>query len=85
VTSIKPVSMKPVSIKPDSIKPDAIRRVAILGGVRIPFCRNNTAYAEVGKADQALLRSVVFIAAALAELTSLTVHFVRGKTIGHHA
>jgi len=33
----------------------------------------------------ALLRSVVFIAAALAELTSLTVHFVRGKTIGHHA
>ena len=24
------------------------RRVAILGGARIPFCRNNTAYAEVG-------------------------------------
>ncbi len=24
------------------------RRVAILGGTRIPFCRNNTAYAEVG-------------------------------------
>ena len=24
------------------------RRVAILGGVRIPFCRNNTAYYDVG-------------------------------------
>ena len=24
------------------------KRVAILGGVRIPFCRNNTAYADVG-------------------------------------
>ncbi len=24
------------------------RRVAILGGTRIPFCRNNTAYADVG-------------------------------------
>ncbi|MEO8743115.1 MAG: acetyl-CoA C-acetyltransferase [Lysobacteraceae bacterium] len=24
------------------------RQVAILGGVRIPFCRNNTAYADVG-------------------------------------
>ena len=24
------------------------RRVGIIGGVRIPFCRNNTAYAEVG-------------------------------------
>ena len=26
----------------------AARRVAILGGVRIPFCRNNTAYFDVG-------------------------------------
>jgi acetyl-CoA C-acetyltransferase len=26
----------------------SIKRVAILGGVRIPFCRNNTAYADVG-------------------------------------
>ena len=24
------------------------RRVGVIGGVRIPFCRNNTAYAEVG-------------------------------------
>ena len=24
------------------------RRAAVIGGVRIPFCRNNTAYAEVG-------------------------------------
>jgi len=24
------------------------RRVAVIGGVRIPFCRNNTAYADVG-------------------------------------
>jgi acetyl-CoA C-acetyltransferase len=26
----------------------APRPVAILGGVRIPFCRQNTAYADVG-------------------------------------
>jgi acetyl-CoA C-acetyltransferase len=26
----------------------SLRRVAILGGVRIPFCRNNTAYFDVG-------------------------------------
>lgn len=26
----------------------AVRPVAVLGGVRIPFCRNNTAYADVG-------------------------------------
>ncbi len=25
-----------------------LRRVVLVGGVRIPFCRNNTAYAEVG-------------------------------------
>ena len=25
-----------------------VRPVAVLGGVRIPFCRNNTAYADVG-------------------------------------
>ncbi|MEO8161644.1 MAG: acetyl-CoA C-acyltransferase, partial [Arenimonas sp.] len=24
------------------------RRVAVLGGVRIPFCKNNTAYFDVG-------------------------------------
>ena len=26
----------------------ALRRVGIIGGVRIPFCRNNTAYADIG-------------------------------------
>lgn len=25
-----------------------IKRVGVIGGIRIPFCRNNTAYAEVG-------------------------------------
>ena len=25
------------------------KRVGVVGGVRIPFCRNNTAYADVGK------------------------------------
>ena len=24
------------------------KRVGVIGGVRIPFCRNNTAYADVG-------------------------------------
>jgi acetyl-CoA C-acetyltransferase len=28
--------------------PRPIRPVAVLGGVRIPFCRNNTAYSDVG-------------------------------------
>jgi acetyl-CoA C-acetyltransferase len=26
----------------------SLRRVGIIGGVRIPFCRNNTAYADIG-------------------------------------
>jgi acetyl-CoA C-acetyltransferase len=30
------------------------QRVAILGGVRIPFCRNNTAYADVGNFGMAV-------------------------------
>ena len=36
VPHIEGVSMRPV------------RPVAVLGGVRIPFCRQNTAYADVG-------------------------------------
>ncbi len=31
-----------------------LRRTAILGGSRIPFCRNNTAYAEVGTSGMGL-------------------------------
>ncbi|WP_342021806.1 hypothetical protein [Methyloceanibacter marginalis] len=30
---------------------EAIRRVAVLGGVRIPFCRSHTAYAELSNLD----------------------------------
>ena len=30
------------------------RPVAILGGVRIPFCRQNTAYADVGNLTVAM-------------------------------
>jgi acetyl-CoA C-acetyltransferase len=30
------------------------KRAAILGGVRIPFCRNNTAYAEIGNFGMAV-------------------------------
>src|SRR5215469_16065298 len=32
----------------------SIKRVAVLGGVRIPFCRNNTAYADVGNFGMAV-------------------------------
>jgi len=32
----------------DPMNPQPARRVAILGGQRIPFCRNNTAYFDVG-------------------------------------
>ena len=28
-----------------------LRRVAIIGGVRIPFCRSNTLYADVSNAN----------------------------------
>jgi acetyl-CoA C-acetyltransferase len=31
-----------------------IKRIAVLGGVRIPFCRNNTAYADVGNFGMAV-------------------------------
>ena len=29
-------------------------RVAVLGGIRIPFCRNNTAYADIGNFGMAV-------------------------------
>jgi len=32
----------------------SLRRVAVIGGVRIPFCRNNTAYADVGNFGMAV-------------------------------
>ena len=31
-----------------------LRPVAILGGTRIPFCRSNTAYSEIGNLDMAI-------------------------------
>ena len=33
------------------MKETGIRRVAVLGGVRIPFCRSHTAYAEISNLD----------------------------------
>ena len=33
---------------------NSTRRVGIIGGVRIPFCRNNTAYADVGNFGMAV-------------------------------
>jgi len=33
------------------MKEAGIRRVAVLGGVRIPFCRSHTAYAEISNLD----------------------------------
>ena len=33
------------------MKEPGIRRVAVLGGVRIPFCRSHTAYADIGNLD----------------------------------
>jgi len=32
----------------------ALKRVGVIGGVRIPFCRNNTAYADVGNYGMAV-------------------------------
>ena len=31
------------------------RRVAVIGGTRIPFCRNNTAYADIGNYQMSLI------------------------------
>ncbi len=36
------------AIEEQAVGESSARRVAVLGGVRIPFCRNNTAYADVG-------------------------------------
>jgi acetyl-CoA C-acetyltransferase len=38
-----------------------VRRVAVLGGVRIPFARSNTAYINVGNQDMltAVVRGLV--------------------------
>ncbi|MDE2177978.1 MAG: acetyl-CoA C-acetyltransferase [Xanthomonadaceae bacterium] len=36
------------AIEEPAVSESTARRVAVLGGVRIPFCRNNTAYADVG-------------------------------------
>ncbi len=36
------------AIEEPVVSESTARRVAVLGGVRIPFCRNNTAYADVG-------------------------------------
>jgi acetyl-CoA C-acetyltransferase len=33
---------------------NSIRRVGVIGGVRIPFCRNNTAYADIGNFGMAV-------------------------------
>jgi acetyl-CoA C-acetyltransferase len=38
----------------DAIAMTTSPRVAVLGGVRIPFCRNNTAYAEIGNFGMAV-------------------------------
>ena len=36
------------AIEEQVVSESSARRVAVLGGVRIPFCRNNTAYTDVG-------------------------------------
>jgi acetyl-CoA C-acetyltransferase len=41
-------------VKEDAVNSTSNQRVAILGGVRIPFCRNNTAYADVGNFGMAV-------------------------------
>jgi acetyl-CoA C-acetyltransferase len=33
------------------MKEQGMQRVAVLGGVRIPFCRSHTAYAELSNLD----------------------------------
>src|SRR6185436_6598808 len=45
----------------ERIMPDPLRKVAIIGGARIPFARSNTAYAETGNQEMlvAALRALV--------------------------
>ena len=54
---------------------DSLRRVAILGGARIPFARSNTAYAEASNQDM--------LTAALAALVDR--FGLRGETLGEVA
>ena len=51
---------------------DTLRKVAIIGGARIPFARSNTAYAEIG--NQEML---------VAALTALVSKFnLKGELVG---
>jgi len=54
---------------------NAIRRAAVIGGIRIPFARSNTAYVHVGNLDM--------LTAALAGLVDK--YSLRGETIGEVA
>jgi acetyl-CoA C-acetyltransferase len=63
--------------------PDALRPVAIVGGMRIPFARQNTAYAEIG--DQELLTGVLKALVEKCELTGETVGEVAAGAIIKHA
>ena len=36
------------------MRPTLPQRVAVIGGSRIPFCRNNTAYADIGNYQMSL-------------------------------
>lgn len=50
-------SETPSHVKKTPAQPGGVRRVAILGGNRIPFAKSNTAYSKIG--NQALLTSAL--------------------------
>src|SRR5258705_6260319 len=58
-----------------TIMTNAIRRAAVIGGVRIPFARSNTAYVHVGNLDM--------LTAALTGLVDK--YALSGETIGEVA
>jgi len=43
-----------LSLSARRINVTSIKRVGVIGGVRIPFCRNNTAYADIGNFGMAV-------------------------------
>lgn len=62
---------------------DSMRRVAIVGGARIPFCRSHTAYADLSNLE--MLTTVLDGLAARYGLAGAHIDEVAGGAVVTHA
>src|SRR5690625_124866 len=60
-----------------------LRRVAIIGGARIPFCRSNTAYAQ--QSNQAMLTAALNALTDKYHLAGTTIDAVAAGAVLKHA